>query len=178
MAKRRLAIEEQVSLLLHQHGITKPPVPVDRLIRLLGIKIVMKSMDNKVSGFILQENGKSLIAVNSFHPAVRQRFTMAHELGHFLLKHKPNGMIVDDNDFPLLWRDDKAAQGSNAHEREANLFASALLMPHDLLEKDLQHLRNVATHNDTFIKTLAKKYGVSPQALLLRLSRLSNFSSQ
>ncbi len=137
----------------------------------------MKSMNNNVSGFILQESGKSLIAINSFHPAVRQRFTMAHELGHFLLKHKPKGMIVDENDFPLLWRDDEASRGADVHEREANFFASALLMPQEFLEKDLRHLRNVETHNDTFIRTLARKYGVSSHALLLRISRLSSFKS-
>ena len=134
-------------------------------------------MENNVSGFILQEDGKTLVAVNSFHPVVRQRFTMAHELGHYILCHKPNGMIVDDNDFPLLWRDDEASQGTNNQEREANLFASCLLMPQDFLERDLRHLKNVGAHNDTLVRTLAKKYGVSPQALLLRISGLSSFRS-
>jgi Zn-dependent peptidase ImmA (M78 family) len=175
---KRSAIEEHVLRILSEHNITKPPVPVDRLIRLQGIKIVMKSMENNVSGFILQEDGKSLIAINSFHPPVRQRFTLAHELGHYLLKHKPQGMIVDNNDFPLLWRDDEASKGTNNQEREANLFASLLLMPRAFLENDLQNLRNVDTHNDTFTKNLAKKYGVSPQAMLLRISGLSEFRSQ
>lgn len=177
MTKKYSAIEDQISQLLRTHNITKAPVPVDRLIRLHGITIVMKSMENNVSGFILQEESKTLIAINTFHPAVRQRFTMAHELGHFLLKHQPKGMIVDDNDFPLLWRDDEASRGTNTQEREANGFASSLLMPQEFLENDLRHLRNVDIHNETFIKALAKKYGVSPQAMLLRISRLSHFRS-
>lgn len=178
MSKCRSAIDEQISQLLHQHKVTKAPVPVDRLIRLFGIKIVMKSLENNVSGFILQEDGKALIAINSFHPTVRQRFTMAHELGHFMLKHKPKGMIVDDQDFPLLWRDDEASHGTNLQEREANAFASSLLMPQEFLERDLRNLKNVDTHNETFIRTLARKYGVSPQAMLLRVSGLSSFRSQ
>ncbi len=177
MSKNRSQIEGLVSALLIEHKISKPPVPVNRFIRAHGIRIIMKSMENQVSGFILQDGEKKLIAVNSFHPAVRQRFTMAHELGHFLLKHKPKGMIVDDADFPLLWRDEEASEGTNLQEREANLFASTLLMPKEFLEKDLRHLQNVATHNDTLIRNLARKYGVSAHALLIRISTLELLTS-
>lgn len=168
MSRKR--IEAIVHGLLTSHKIMRPPVPVERLIRAHGIRTVMKSMDNNVSGFILREGETPIIGVNSYHPSVRQRFTMAHELGHFLL-HKENGIHIDEADF-LFYRDERSSEGTDVDERDANFFAATLLMPEEFLRKDIAALRNLTVHDDSAMRTLAKKYGVSTQALVFRISSL------
>ena len=56
--------------------------------------------------------------VNSAHTIHRQRFTLAHEYGHFYLDHPSDNCFPDKN---------------SVHEKEANQFASAFLMPRSLM---------------------------------------------
>ena len=125
-----------------------------------------------MSGFVLRENGTApIVGINSYHPSVRQRFTMAHELGHLLL-HKASKLHIDQTDFSIKFRDEQSSDGSDREEREANAFAAALLMPQVFLEADLRKLGDIGLHDDQKIQALAKRYGVSLQAMLIRLTSL------
>ena len=85
-----------------------------RLIAELGKRRQMKESD----GFIVRsESGKALIFYNSACSVGRQRFTIAHKLGHLLLNH--HGDLINREPSP----------GDNLIEREANVFASRLLAP-------------------------------------------------
>jgi Zn-dependent peptidase ImmA (M78 family) len=62
--------------------------------------------------------------------------------------------------------------GVDDDEREANLFAASLLMPRRFLEQDLEAEDYVNLLDDDFLSDLARKYGVSTQALVNRLKNL------
>jgi Zn-dependent peptidase ImmA (M78 family) len=151
--------------------VAAPPVPVERLIQLRGARLAVRSLEDSVSGFVYRDEGQPVIGINTVHPLARQRFTMAHELGHLIL-HNALGVHIDERDFFLKFRDSAAAASDDREEREANLFAAELLMPREFLEKDATQLGEISLHDDGALRHLAKRYGVSLQALLIRLTSL------
>jgi Zn-dependent peptidase ImmA (M78 family) len=92
-------------------------------------------------------------------------------LGHLLL-HDQEQLHVD-HDFRVRLRDDVSSQRTDDYEREANFFAASLLMPRRFLETDLESVEYVNLLDDDFLYELARKYGVSVQALVNRLKNLS-----
>ena len=76
-------IRKKVEELLQRFNILKPPVPVDQLTKKLGIILCPLPADDEISGAIVRKDGRVVIAVNPAHHHNRQRFTIAHELGHF-----------------------------------------------------------------------------------------------
>ncbi len=117
-----------------------------------------------LSGALVRGDGEAYIGVNSLHHPNRQRFSIAHELGHYML-HK--GMKVHvDKDFHVNWRDDDSSKAINRDEIEANRFAAELLMPTRFLVRDIEELKSV---NQEIAHTLAKRYKVSSQAMRIRL---------
>lgn len=89
--------QARASLLLQQFDMINAPVPVDRVAELLGVIVKFFPLDKELSGMIFIRNDHPIIGVNSLHHPNRQRFTIAHELGHFLLhrKHLENKVHVD-----------------------------------------------------------------------------------
>lgn len=82
-------------------------------------------MDGAISGILVLLDDGPVIAFNGSHPAERQRFTVAHELGHLLLGHLKTFHV--DLSAPI---DSHKRPGySRSHERGANEFAANLLMP-------------------------------------------------
>ena len=124
-----------------------PPVPVEKIAEKLGITIVPFDFPDSFSGVFKQE--RRIIGVNKNHPLVRRRFTIAHELGHFVLGHEDD--TIDE-------RLDKPAP----LEREANTFASFLLMPKKMIEK-------AVAEKGIDLKALSLQFLVSEQALTIRL---------
>jgi Zn-dependent peptidase ImmA (M78 family) len=108
--------------------------------------------------------------VNTHHAPVRQNFTTAHELGHLIL-HEQDQLHVD-RAFRVRLRDDVSSQGIDDFEREANFFAATLLMPKEFIKNDLAGEDDVDLLDDEFLRNLARKYGVSSQALVNRLKNL------
>ena len=170
MPVRRKRVESEAAELLQQMGITTPPVPVEAIARELGLEVRFEPLDSDLSGFLYRTGQRTLIGVNSHHAAVRQRVTIAHEIGHFRL-HDHQSLHVDRTVFARL-RGDLAAQGTDPEEIEANLFASALLLPQELVQQDLQHAQEIDILDEGFVAGLARRYEVSAQAMLLRLSKL------
>jgi Zn-dependent peptidase ImmA (M78 family) len=114
-----------------------------------GIKICAIDLPEKVSGvqaMIRTAVGEPLpvIVVNANHPGERQRFTIAHELGHLLMS---------------------AAQGVDI-EAACHRFAGAFLVPQDILIREVgAHRRSISVHELLVLKVL---FGVSAQALAYR----------
>lgn len=105
--------------------------------------------------------GHRLIMYSGIEPPVRQRFTVAHELGHYALEH--------GNAF----RDDPSSFSSRAidwREREANQFAAELLMPTEAL------LRIVRSGTVADAGALAAMFNVSKVAMSYRLQNLGLLS--
>jgi Zn-dependent peptidase ImmA (M78 family) len=170
MAIRRRRIEFLVQELLATHNVTEAPVPVERIAKAKGARIFYQSLEDDVSGFLYRDKAQSVIGVNTHHSPARQNFTTAHELAHLLL-HDQEQLHVD-REFRVRLRDDVSSQGTNEAEREANLFAASLLLPKEFLKADLASKEYVDLLDDRFLHEIARKYGVSTQALVNRLKNL------
>ena len=170
MAIRRRRIESMIQQLLERHGVSEAPVPVGRIAKAEGARIFYQSLEDNVSGFLYRDQQQAVIGVNTHHAPVRQNFTTAHELGHMLL-HDQEQLHVD-HDFRVRLRDDVSSQGTDEAEREANFFAASLLMPREFLESDLEGQDSVDLLDDEMLRDLARKYGVSTQALMNRLKNI------
>ncbi len=143
-------------------GYTELPLPIEELAGKLQIKI-SRAPGGDFSGILIRKDGKALIGINSNEPQVRQRFTIAHELGHFIL-HPQKDAFVD-------YRDNKKDIMRTARERQANMFAAALLMPREQLINDFKNIAKSGFTDEELI-ILAKKYLVSEDSMKFRLMNL------
>lgn len=170
MTVRRSKIQSIVEKLLADNGIERAPVPLPQIAKSCGLRVVVESLDGDLSGFLYRNNNRSIIGVNTRHPSNRQNFTIAHELGHYLLHDQENLHV--DHEFLVRLRNDVSSQGTDEAEREANFFAASLLMPKHFIEKDLREHKYIDLFDDSFLHNMARKYGVSTQALINRLKNL------
>ncbi len=177
MATRKARIRQIVERLLAEANVNTPPVPVEDLIHRQRITIARKRLDDETSGFVYVDpkTKANFIGLNVSHTKTRQRFTLAHELGHFLMHRRSGGgtLHVDESDFFVRFRGPHSGNGSSGEEQEANAFAAELLMPSSFLERDVRKIRDgLSLSDDTVIRALANRYGVSQQALSFRLVNL------
>jgi len=161
------SIDDKVHELLEKFRIRKPPVPVEKIVKKLGLSLVILPAGDEISGAIIRNGDCVVIAVNPLHHLNRQRFTIAHELGHYFL-HEGLEEHVDQN-FRIAWRNADSSKAVNWREIEANRFAAELLMPSDLLKRDLDSLRTIEKRT---VALLAETYKVSPAAMKIRLTNL------
>lgn len=146
------------------------PVPVEDIAAKLGVTIVIGNLDRNVSGLLFRQGESKAIGVNAAHPMVRQRFTVAHELGHLRL-HPGKELIIDHVRVNL--RDDVSSLGTDRQEREANAFAAELLMPRAEVAREVRRvLDRGGTTDSRFITDLALLFDVSDQAMEFRLVNL------
>ncbi|MCB1129553.1 MAG: ImmA/IrrE family metallo-endopeptidase [Verrucomicrobiae bacterium] len=163
-------IKDTAGQLLNQLSITEPPVNIEAVARQQGILLTSAAEKDDVSGFLLREPGcPAVIGVNSNHHPWRQRFTIAHELGHLLL-HGRTELHVDR--LVVKLQDRRARGGNNEDEMEANRFAAEILMPEEFLRADLKNLGSVSVDNEQVIEDLSRRYEVSKQAMTIRLTSL------
>lgn len=170
MKVRRNYIRQVATDLLTEHGLMSLPIDVSGLIKRLGITVKSEVGAESFSGISFHDpkSGKKVIGVNSLHSITRQRFTLAHELGHFRL-HSFNDVHVS----AYRKRDPLAHMGIDPEEIEANCFAAELLMPVSLVLHEVKELGGMDVFDsDASIKQLAKKFKVSSQAMSIRLSDL------
>lgn len=138
---------------------TENALRIEDLISTFGdIEIQYKAMDAAKSGSLSYKDGKWIMCVNSNHNKKRQRFTMAHELGHYMLHKGKNVEFVDTTFF--------RSSEMDSIEYNANEFASRLLMPEDRLRKlvDIDKIKNIGI--------LAEKFHVSSAAMKYRVISL------
>ena len=171
MKIRTALIRRKVTRLLEDLGIHQPPVPIRRVARHCDARIVRVSgeEDDDLSGFLYREGDRAVIGVDKDQAPTRQRFTIAHEIGHLFL-HEHDQVHVDRG-FRVRLRSGVSSEGTDRDEMEANRFAAELLMPTQLLRADVQTWEFDLV-NDKGLKSLARRYGVSTQALAIRLNAL------
>lgn len=137
-------------------------IPVDpvSIANRLGIHVVEKKMGDAGSGAIVKEPGKNpVIYVEAGDAETRQRFTCAHELGHYLSRKGDKEYAYIDR------RSYRASLGLDPDEVFANAFAAELLMP----AAAIRHLYE----DDPTVSGLAKTFGVSEEAMRYRLQNLN-----
>lgn len=172
MAVRRKHIRNVAGRLLEAHGVESAPVEVAQIASALGIRVQFEPTEDELSGFLLRDlnRQKAIIGVNERHPENRRRFTIAHELGHYLL-HEQEKLHVDRR-FQINLRDENSSKGESEEEKEANLFAAELLMPVQFIGRDLAEVGALDLEDDTVVGKLAEEYRVSVQAMTFRLAYL------
>ena len=156
-------IESQAEEILSTLGIKNIPIPVEDIVTRLNIR-VSRGPSKDFSGMLIRKNDAALIGINSNEAPVRQRFTIAHELGHFLIHPRKDAFV----DYRI---EHKRGVVKSTIEREADMFAAALLMPRSLLEKDFVSVSNNGFTEEE-LKILAKKYQTSVDAMKFRLINL------
>ena len=155
--------------LLARLSIKSPPIPVEKIAKALGAQVRFAPFDDELSGMVHIKDGVPIIGINSLHHPNRQRFTIAHELGHLELHRQMiTSNVHVDKEFPALMRDSSSATGKERIEIQANQFAAELLMPRVMLEQALAGIRS-DIDDDGPIEELAKKFRVSKQALEYRI---------
>ncbi|MCR4433813.1 MAG: ImmA/IrrE family metallo-endopeptidase [Caldiserica bacterium] len=134
-----------------------------------GIHLVFAALEG--DGALFKRNGKWYCFVNSHAPSVRQRWTMAHELGHFDLHRKKEGSFpFEDQDVFFDGQSSPFCETATI-EHEANLYAAELLMPKEELLENLPDLYE-PEQISSYVERLASKFEVSFEAMVRRLMDL------
>ncbi len=164
------SIRKEALQLLKKNRVKNPPIPVDKIAESLGATVRYSPFDgDDLAGMLVRAKGQIIIGVNSMHHPNRQRFTIAHECGHYLF-HKGEEIHVDRT-FRVNRRDVVSSLAVDPDEIEANRFAAELLMPFDMIMADLEE-RGFDVEDEQELKELARKYQVSVQALTLRINNI------
>jgi len=158
--------------LIQSSDIFDAPVDVKGIARRLGVSVVEEDL-GEVSGVLVRTAKTGVICVHRGHARVRRRFTIAHELGHFVLAHpmEPGQQVHVDKGYVVSLRSSRSATGAYQREVEANAFAASLLMPASFVRTAVAELKSDEI-TDATIDQLAEDFDVSAQAMTIRLSSL------
>lgn len=164
-------IESQANEILTQYNINKVPVPIEKIALKMDLAVTPTDLGPGISGALIVSEGKASIGINQNESKVRRRFTIAHELGHFLLHKSSKNLFVEKK---VFFRDEESSSGEEKKEREANAFAAAILMPSSFLkaEYELAMKTESADNDEDFVAFLSKKFEVSEIAMTYRLINL------
>jgi len=150
---------DQLLRVAKSNGLETSPLDIESLIRLCGVGLRKYPMDNERSGYLRLDEGRWVIGVNSLHHPKRQRFTMAHELGHYFLHRNQSNNIEDT----VLFRD--SSFGGGGIEYEANEFAADLLMPEEEFSRLVVERKGV-------VADISEAFQVSSLAVTVRAKQL------
>jgi Zn-dependent peptidase ImmA (M78 family) len=147
--------------IISDYKITDPVVPIYDVAESKGLSVRTIDMPDElkgVSGFL--DPDEKVIYVSADDIPTRQLFTVAHELGHYVLEHDPEtyGVLLR---FPEL-------NGGEPVEQEANCFAANLLVPRHMLKEVMR--KHSLSKDD--IGLLAPLFGVSTTVMRYRLERI------
>ena len=137
-------------------------IDVEAIAKRLNISLIPSELPDEVSGVFFRKNGELFLGFNQNHNEHRQRFTIAHEIGHYKL-HATENLHYDKNEIDTVYF--RANDVSNLEEIEANHFAAELLMPELLIDRCIGS-------RITVIDDLAQMFNVSEPAMRYRLINL------
>jgi Zn-dependent peptidase ImmA (M78 family) len=146
------------------------PVPVDEVAGAVGIEDLREVDSDNFEGLLVTDGGKTkgAIAYSKSSGRERRRFTIAHEIGHFLIPtHGANAQCAKA-DLGVV----KSADSRKSKEAEANRFAANLLMPRKLY---LAEIRRLGAPETDHILKLASAFEVSKEAASRRFAELSEY---
>ena len=164
----QLFFNDEAELYAHKAWQTlklEPPADLYLVARRLGIEVCEREFSKEIDGLYLRmPDAPPIVAVNNLYtkPLARQRFTLAHEIGHHLL-----GRRIQPNS--RLFFLDIAKMKTSAMERACDRFAALLLMPQDWVQRYYDEL---ASNPQNRVSIMAKRFEVSAWALKRRLREL------
>ncbi|MBS8261112.1 ImmA/IrrE family metallo-endopeptidase [Roseibium polysiphoniae] len=139
------------------------PVRLSSIAKALDVKVISTTLPKGVSGEIRPDPdrpGSYIVRVNRNDSSRRQRFTVAHEIGHYLLHRDQIGDGITDD---VLYR----STLSDSREAQANRIAADLLMPKNLMDEWIENAKVLKV--DDVVGFLADKFNVSEAAMKIRL---------
>jgi Zn-dependent peptidase ImmA (M78 family) len=126
---------EMARKVLKKYAVTQPDTPLEEIAKGEGLEILFRRWPNSVGAQLLRKN--RIIGVNSNHHPHRQRFSIAHELGHYFLNHR-----LDDYEKNVTLDNPPAGDDfSRIQNREADEFANELLVPLPIIRGLLRQLK-------------------------------------
>lgn len=147
---------------LKDHKLTSIPTDLKKIFDKLGLQFIELEDPTDIDGAIIEIDGKPRIAVlNKSKSISRQRFTLAHELGHIFLSHNKRDfyeIVENESEVP----DSPSEKAKPPKEIEADVFASELLIPYHQLKK---HQDSV---ND--LENISKLFQVSKDAMSIAIA--------
>jgi hypothetical protein len=151
---------------LDELGITEPTaIDIEAIAQYCGATIVYEPLDG-CEARILGADDRAIITVNSKAQRARQRFSAAHEVGHWMRDRGKIAFACTDQMLVREWGDDNP-------ERRANRYAADLLLPRKIFEP---HARAMPA---TFAsaRTLAKTFETSVTSTALRIVEVGSLPS-
>ena len=149
--------------LLEKYKITEPPVVAVTLANDEGLKVfgveLSKDFGEGIAGFINPR--EKTMYIKKDDPPKRQNFTIAHELGHWMLGHVTEGNNAEYSE--LVFRQTNEERRYSPIEQEANHFAATLLMPVKFF------IRLAARYPELSIADMHDLFGVSEEAFWHRI---------
>lgn len=161
-------VDTAANALIAETGRPQPPIDVYALAERLGVQVVHTTMNGDVSGMLIREREALTVGLNSQQTPRRQRFTLAHELGHLRL-HRGRPLIVDSL-VRFNMRDTTSATATDREEIEANRFAASLLMPEGAVRSAVAEAGTASLAQ--LQRELAHLFDVSAEAMGYRLINL------
>lgn len=149
--------------------IENPSIDVKNIAKMLGCTIQYEVLTSRAGS---HDFASKIITINAFDPEYRQRFTIAHEIGHNVYDHEGvRNRITEDQHFI----EEDRTYADLLMERQANNFASRLLMPEKLVEEVIDQMENLGLllNNRQKITKLAEKFNVSYISMEYRLRALN-----
>ena len=157
-------VKKQAETMLKRFSMESSPVNIERIVKELGIEIGY-APSAKYSGMLIRKSdGKVLMGINNSESTGRMRFTIAHELGHFILFPKEN-VNID-------YRNKEYSSKKPKKEKIADFFAANLLMPESFVQMDFKQVTSDGIFFENNLIQLADKYKVSVEAMRYRLINL------
>lgn len=139
--------------IINKLGVKNPPVilrvVVDLLRQTSDLEVCKWQFGENVDGIQISEGDSFIIGYNQEKHVHRQRFTVAHEIGHLVLGHTQNNYNFD-------------LDCNKPEEREANVFAAELLIPAEMLKKDIS--------DNIDVEKLSTRYFISKECLWWKIN--------
>jgi Zn-dependent peptidase ImmA (M78 family) len=164
-------LEDKAEQTLRDTDTFRAPVPIHLVAQRLNLGTEALPLGG-FSGMMVVRGNRGAIGYNSAHARVRQRFTIAHEIAHYVLHTTGDGKARIFADKHVIFRTDEDASAKpNRENVEANWLGSALLMPKGLVLKEIAD-RNLDLDDEGAIYHLAKYFWVSSALIANRLLNL------
>lgn len=172
---RQSEVKRKAEEFCSKNSINSYPVEIVRICKENGLKVFEEYLAPDVSGLIVVDekvwskyNTKQFILVNLTESAARRRFTIAHELAHFVLHRNGNKLYAHR---------DMNNNGSvrSSIEQEANYFAANVLMPEILIREKVDDIKKEIwgiLPDFVLVREIADNFAVSESAAEVRLRQL------
>lgn len=149
-----------------QMGITIDPLDIRAIAsHIFNVKIIEKDLGKSASGFLEKIGDQWCVYINKYENETRKRFTIAHELAHLIFHSEKYSKSDNSLRDQIFFRD----ENTSPLEKQANDFASELLMPEGLFQ------RYIKEGDNTIIK-LAERFNLSTAAVKYRAYKLGLIS--